>query len=39
MKLWKYIEEHHDDLGCLWFIVPMLAGLVFVSAVMALIGP
>jgi hypothetical protein len=23
MKLWKYVEAHHDELGCLWFIVPL----------------
>jgi hypothetical protein len=24
MRLWKYVEMHHDDLGCLWFLVPLV---------------
>jgi hypothetical protein len=24
MKLWNYVEAHHDDWGCLWFLVPLV---------------
>ena len=30
MKIWSYIEKHHDDLGVALFVIPVtLIGLLF----------
>ena len=33
MKIWRYIEAHHEDLGIALFVIPVLLGGVVIAAI------
>ena len=37
MNLQRYVDQHIAELGCLWFIAPVLGGTVLLSALLALL--